>query len=70
MNLRFTPIVNEHVRDIETIDGELQMLARAWSVARELGVETGTADIDRLLDERAAAAAVLDVSAKNLALGV
>ncbi|BBZ38322.1 hypothetical protein [Mycobacterium conspicuum] len=40
------------MRDIETIDRELRMQARAWSVAREFGVRTTTADIDRLLDER------------------
>ncbi len=40
------------MRDIETIDHELRMQALAWSVAREFGVETSTADIDRLLDER------------------
>jgi hypothetical protein len=59
MNRWLTPLVNAHMRDIETIDRELQVLARAWSVAREFGVETSTADIDQLLDERAAAAAVL-----------
>ena len=58
MNRWLTRLVNAHMRDIETIDRELQVLARAWSVAREFGVETSTSDIDQLLDERAAAAAV------------
>ena len=46
------PLVNIHMRDIATIDNELRMQALAWSVAREFGVETTTADIDQLLDER------------------
>jgi hypothetical protein len=52
MNRSSTPHVNPHMRDIETIDCELRMLARAWSVARGFGVETSIADIDQLLDER------------------
>ena len=44
------------MRDIETIDGELWLLARAWRVARELCDRMpSTAHIDKLLDERAAA---------------
>jgi hypothetical protein len=44
------------VRDIETIDAELRLLARAWRVARELCDRMpSTALIDQLLDERAAA---------------
>jgi hypothetical protein len=44
------------VRDIEIIDGELRLLARAWRVARELCDRMpSTAHIDKLLDERAAA---------------
>jgi hypothetical protein len=44
------------MRDIENIDGELRLLARAWRVARELCDRMpSTAHIDRLLDERAAA---------------
>jgi hypothetical protein len=44
------------VRDIETIDGELQLLFRAWHVARVLSGRTpSTVHIDELLDERAAA---------------
>ena len=43
-----------HVRDIETIDGELRLLARAWRVARHLGCTPSTELIDQLLDERAA----------------
>jgi hypothetical protein len=44
------------VRDMETIDGELRLLFRAWHVARELCDQMpSTAHIDELLDERAAA---------------
>ena len=44
------------MRDIENIDGELRLLARAWRVARELCDRMpSTAHIDKLLDERAAA---------------
>ena len=44
------------VGDIETIDGELRLLARAWRVARELCDRmASTVRIDELLDERAAA---------------
>jgi hypothetical protein len=44
------------MRDIETIDGELRLLARAWRVARHLsGCTPSTAHIDELLDERSAA---------------
>ncbi len=43
------------VRDIEIIDAELRLLARAWR-CRELCDRTpSTALIDQLLDERAAA---------------
>lgn len=42
------------VRDIETIDGELRLLARAWRVARHLGCTPSAVLIDQLLDERAA----------------
>jgi hypothetical protein len=43
------------VRDIETIDGELRLLARALRVARELCDRTpSTEHIDVLLDERSA----------------
>jgi hypothetical protein len=43
------------VRDIETIDGELRLLSRAWRVAREMtGRTPSTVLIDRLLDERSA----------------
>ena len=52
LNRWLTPLVNAHMRDIEVIDAELRMLARAWSVARDFGIETDTADIDQLLDER------------------
>ena len=44
------------VRDIETIDGELRLMFRAWHVARVLsGRPPSTVHIDELLDERAAA---------------
>jgi hypothetical protein len=44
------------VRDIETIDGELRLLARAWRVARELCDRMpSTILIDELLDERTSA---------------
>jgi hypothetical protein len=42
------------MRDIETIDGELRMAARAWRAAREMGSAPSTTLIDLLLDERAA----------------
>jgi hypothetical protein len=42
------------VRDIETIDGELRLVARAWRVARHMGCTPSTAHIDELLDERGA----------------
>jgi len=48
------------VRDIETIDGELRLLARAWRVARELCDRMpSTVHIDKLLDERATAVALI-----------
>ena len=41
------------MRDIETIDAELRLLARAWHVACELtGRTPSTAHLDELLDER------------------
>jgi hypothetical protein len=44
------------MRDIETIDGELRLLVRAWRVARVLSDRMpSTAHIDELLDERSAA---------------
>ena len=47
-----------HIRDIETIDWELRLLARAWRVARQLtGRTPSTALIDEPLDERSAATA-------------
>ncbi len=46
------------MRDIETIDAELRLLARAWRVARHMpGCTPSTALIDQLLDERAASSA-------------
>lgn len=43
------------MRDIETIDRELRLLARAWRVARELCTHPPSiAHIDELLDERSA----------------
>jgi hypothetical protein len=48
------------VRDIETIDGELRLLSRAWRVARELCDRMpSTALIDQLLDERATTVALI-----------
>jgi hypothetical protein len=43
------------MRDIETIDAELRLLARAWRVAGEMNCRPSTAHIDVLLDERASA---------------
>ena len=40
------------VRDIETIDSELRLVARAWRVARHMGCTPSTAHLDELLDER------------------
>ena len=40
------------MRDIETIDAELRLLARAWRVAAEMKCTPSTAHIDVLLDER------------------
>jgi hypothetical protein len=40
------------VRDIEAIDRELRLLARALRVARHMGCTPSTAHIDELLDER------------------
>ncbi|MGO8768679.1 MAG: hypothetical protein ACLQIK_07145 [Mycobacterium sp.] len=43
------------MRDTETIDAELRLLARAWRVACELcDPMPSTAHIDELLDERSA----------------
>jgi hypothetical protein len=42
------------MRDIETIDGELRLLSRAWRVAREFTLSPSTAHMDALLDERSA----------------
>ena len=48
------------MRDIETIDGELRLLARAWRVAGELCDRMpSTALIDQLLDERATTVALI-----------
>jgi hypothetical protein len=57
------------MRNLEAIDAELQLLSRAWRVARVLCDRMpSTEQIDRLLDERAAAAAApvlrQDVSAR------
>ena len=46
------------MRDIETIDGELRLLARAWRVAAEMNC---TAHIDVLLDERSATLSRVEV---------
>jgi hypothetical protein len=42
------------VRDIETIDRELRLVARAWRVAHHMGFRPSTVHIDELLDERSA----------------
>jgi hypothetical protein len=43
------------MRDIETIEGELRLVVRAWREARELCDRApSTAHIDALLDERSA----------------
>ena len=48
------------MRDIETIDAELQLLLRAWRVARVLSDRIpSTAHIDELLDERATTVALI-----------
>ena len=44
------------MRDIETIDAELRLSVRAWRVARVVSDRIpSSADVDELLDERAAA---------------
>jgi hypothetical protein len=43
------------MRDIETIDGELRLLARAWGVAREFGCTPSTRHIDKPPNERSKA---------------
>jgi hypothetical protein len=40
------------MRDIETIDAELRLVARARRVAREMGCALSMIHIDELLDER------------------
>jgi hypothetical protein len=42
------------MRDIETIDAELRLAARAWRVAGAMNCTPSTAHIDALLDERSA----------------
>jgi hypothetical protein len=49
------------MRDIETIDGELRLLARAWRVAREFTLSASTAHTDALLDERSATLSRIEV---------
>jgi hypothetical protein len=39
------------MRDIETIDGELRLVARAWRVTHHLGYKPSTVLVDELLDE-------------------
>ena len=52
----------QRMRDIDTIDGELRLLARARHVARELtGRTPSTAHLDELLDERSATMTVAGV---------
>ena len=48
------------MRDIETIDGELRLLFRAWHVAHVLSGRTpSTVHMERLLEDRAAALVLL-----------
>jgi hypothetical protein len=49
------------MRDIETIDAELRLVARAWRVAGEMNCTTSTAHIDALLDERSATLSRVEV---------
>jgi hypothetical protein len=54
------------MRDIETIDRELQLLARAWRVALELCTyPPSIAHIDELLDERSATMVVTATVARE-----
>jgi hypothetical protein len=50
------------MRDIETIDAELRLVSRAWSVARGLYDRTpNIVRIDALLDERLATLSRVEV---------
>jgi hypothetical protein len=41
------------MRDLETVDADLRLVARAWRAARHMsGCTPSTAQIDELLDER------------------
>jgi hypothetical protein len=55
------------MRDIETIDGDLGLVARAWRVARVLCDRMPAPRlIDQLLDERAASSAVADARQRRM----
>ena len=49
------------MRDVETIDAELRLVARAWRVAGEMNCTPSTAHIDALLDERLATLSRVEV---------
>ena len=54
------------MRDFEAIDSELQLLSRAWRVARVLCDRTPSTElIDQLLDERAKALAGVGATARD-----
>jgi predicted RNase H-like nuclease len=54
---RVSPLARK-VRDLESIDRELRLLARAWRLSRQMNeYRPSTAHIDELLDERCAATA-------------
>ena len=54
------------MRDLEAIDSELQLLSRAWRVARVLCDRMPSTElIDQLLDERAKALAGVGVTARS-----
>ena len=54
------------MRDLEAIDSELQLLSRAWRVARVLCDRMPSTElIDQLLDERAKALAGVDATARS-----
>ena len=54
------------MHDFEAIDSELQLLSRAWRVARVLCDRTPSTElIDQLLDERAKALAGVGATARS-----
>jgi hypothetical protein len=44
--------INGHVRDLDTVDAELRLLAAVRWTGREHGDEPSSRHIDELLDER------------------